>query len=142
MQESDDAFDMILLIMTLAVFTPIMIYCSIPFFKGEVGGFNVQIEKTALETEGEIVPDERFMTSNDVLLMLVVADKFTPVPNHLQLNVTGRSAAVPIDEAFLQNKEGWLQTAKGAMPVKEEVRLELYAGPSGMRYWNVTGAQP
>lgn len=100
MQESDDAFDVLILIMVVAVFTPIMIYCSIPLFKGEVGGFNVQIEKTALETEREIVPVVNKITTNDVLLMLVVADRFTPQPKHINMNVQGKLLDIPLDESF------------------------------------------
>ncbi|WP_138755931.1 hypothetical protein [Paenibacillus sinopodophylli] len=142
MQEADDAFDMIILIMVLAIFTPIMVYCSIPLFKGEVGGFNVQIEKTALETESEIVPSERKMTTNDVLLMLVVADKFAPEPRNIRLNVWSDTLEIPVNEEFLLNRELKLQEAKGAMPDNIDVNMQLYSGPLGMRFWNVNEVQP
>ena len=142
MQETDDALDMILLIMAVAVFTPIMVYCSIPFFKGDVGGFDVQIEKTALETEREIIPEERTLTANDVLLMMVIADRFTPEPQKVRLNVSGPSLEVAIDEEFLLNKAAKLQIAKGALPENRNVTMELHSGPSGMRFWNVKEAQP
>lgn len=142
MQEADDAFDMILLIMVVAVFTPIMVYCSIPFFKGEVGGFHVQIEKTALETEREVIPVEQALTTDDVLLMLVIADKFTPEPQNVRLNVAGASLEMPIDEPFLLDKAAKLQIAKGVMPDERDVIMELYSGPAGMRFWNVRLTQP
>ena len=49
MNESDDAFDAIILIMVLAIFTPIMIYCAIPFFKGDVGGFECRLRRQHLK---------------------------------------------------------------------------------------------
>ncbi|MFD0588513.1 hypothetical protein ACFQZE_10910 [Paenibacillus sp. GCM10027627] len=142
MNEADDAFDMIIMIMTVAVFVPIMIYCSIPFFKGEVGGFNVQIEKTAMETQRElIVEEERPLNTHDVLLMLAVADRFTPGPSRVNMNVHG-SLDMPIDESFLLDKAAYIQLAKQAMPNKINVDMKLYAGPTGVMYWNVTQRQP
>lgn len=137
MNESDDAFDAIILIMVLAIFTPIMIYCAIPFFKGDVGGFGVQIEKTALETKSEIVPTERDMTTDDVMLMLVVADRNTPLPKKIRLNTFGAPTEFSIDDNFLENKVLMLQNAKAAMPSTLKVHLELFTGPSGMRFWDV-----
>ena len=137
MNESDDAFDAIILIMVLAIFTPIMIYCAIPFFKGDVGGFEVQIEKTALETKSEIVPTERVMTTDDIMLMLVVADRNTPLPQKIRLNTFGAPTEFTIDDNFLANKVLMLQNAKAAMPSTIPVHLELFTGPSGMRFWDV-----
>lgn len=143
MHETDDAFDVIILIMTLAIFVPFMVYCTVPLFKGEVGGFNVQIEKTALETEAEIIADSKEkLTTNDVLLMLVIADQFTPEPRKIRFNVAGNAVERPLDDEFLLNKEYGIQYAKAVMPDNINIDLDLYVGPSGMRFWNVKEAQP
>jgi len=135
--ESNDAFDLIILIMLLAVFTPFMVYYSIPFFKGEVGGFNVQIEKTAFETAREIYNKPAEMKTNDALLMLVIADEFAPEPRKLKFNGGTSSLEVPIDDVFLLNRTAYILGAKEVMPYNREIDLQLYIGPSGMRYWNV-----
>ena len=137
MYESEDALDAIILVMVLAIFTPIMMYCAIPFFKGDVGGFGVQIEKTALETKGEIVLKEPVLTTNDVMLMLVVADRNVPAPKEIRLSTTGTPTEFLIDDNFLTNKVQMLQNAKLAMPTPMSVHLELFSGPSGMRFWDV-----
>ncbi|RED52806.1 hypothetical protein [Cohnella lupini] len=137
MNEADDSFDAIILIMVLAIFTPVMIYCAIPFFKGDVGGFGVQIEKAAPSTESEIVPTRRVIKANDILLMLVVADKYAPQPKKITLNPSGSPSEFSLDSAFLNNKALYLQDAKAALPANVNVRLSLYSGPSGMRFWGV-----
>ncbi|MEQ7052187.1 hypothetical protein ABN764_16150 [Paenibacillaceae sp. P-4] len=143
MNEADDALDLMTLIMALAIFTPIMIYCAVPLFQGHVGGFGVQIEKTALETESEIIPTARVMTTNDVLMMLVVADRYTPEPKKLRLNMMGTPREFAIDDVFLTNKELMLQEARSLLPLSTPVQLSLFAGPrsdpsgTGMRFWEV-----
>ncbi|MCD1257377.1 hypothetical protein B5M42_000820 [Paenibacillus athensensis] len=138
MNETDDAFDLITLVMVLAVFTPIMVYCAIPFFKGDVGGFDVQIEKTALNTESEIVPVAPERTVADLLMMMVVADAYTPQPRQLRLDFSGKQMSVALDENFLSDKGSALQTAKSLLPANLNAcsRLQLFVGPSGMRFWN------
>lgn len=137
MNEADDAFDTITLIMTLAIFIPLMVMCAIPLFQGDVGGFDVLIEKSAPPTESEIVPQRPVMTTQDVMLMLVVADKHTPQPQRIRLNMTGSPVEFVLDDAFFVNRLALLQQAHAAMPHNGEVQLQLYSGPSGMRFWDV-----
>lgn len=151
MNEADDAFDVITLIMVLAIFTPIMIYCAMPFFKGDVGGFGVQIEKAALATKSEIIPIERPITTDDIMLMLVVADSNTPSPKKIRLSPTGIAGPHTeflLDDIFFANKALKLQEAKAALPAVPApfVHLTLYSGISnasdltdltGMRFWDM-----
>lgn len=138
MNESDDAFDVLTLILALAIFLPIMILQTIPLFQGHVGGFGVQIEKTAQVTHAEIIPDERKVSTDDILLMLVVADSYTPEPKKIRLSTSGTPLEISLDNSFFNNKVLMLQEAKAAMPTTmEDVKLELFSGPSGMRFWDV-----
>lgn len=137
MHEADDSFDIITLIMVLAVFTPIMIWCTIPFLKGDVGGFGVQIEKTALTTQREIIPEQRVRTTDDVILMLVVADEYTPRPKSILLNTGASPLLIPINDDFLADRIYMLQMAKTVMPDRIPIQLDLFVDPVGMRYWGV-----
>lgn len=137
MNEADDAFDVITLIMTLAIFVPIMVMCAIPLFQGDVGGFDVLIEKSAPPTESEIVLQSPEFTTRDALLMLVVADQHTPEPKRMRLNVAGSPVEIALNDAFFVNRLALLQQAHAAMPNQVDVKLQLYAGPSGMRFWEV-----
>lgn len=137
MNEADDAFDAITLIMTLAIFVPIMVMLAIPLFKGEVGGFDVLIEKAAPPTESEIVLEPPKMTTRDALLMLVVADKHTPEPRRMRLSMAEGAVEFALNDAFFVDRLALLQQAQAAMPHQVDVRLQLYAGPSGMRFWDV-----
>ncbi|QGQ98788.1 hypothetical protein EHS13_29890 [Paenibacillus psychroresistens] len=149
MNEADDAFDIISLIMVLAIFVPIMVYCAIPYFQGDVGGFGVQIEKAALGKESEIVPTPRPITTNDVMLMLVVADKNARAPQKIRISLSGPSGIhteIPLDAEFFSNRALKLQDAKLVMPTTVPIYLQLYSGPSissdmsdlsGMRFWDV-----
>lgn len=138
MSESDDAFDVLTLILSLALFTPIMVMFAIPLFQGKVGGFDVQIEKTARVTQAEIIPVRREVSTDDILLMLVVADTYTPEPKKLRINTAGTETIFSIDNDFFYDKITKLQLAKAAMPTTmDDVKLELFSGASGMRFWDV-----
>lgn len=137
MHEADDALDIVTLIAVMAVFVPIMMICAIPFFKGDVGGFGVQIEKTALETESEIVPMKPEFTTNDVLLMLVIADRYAPEPRAIRLNTYNAPMLIPFDDSFFTSRTTHLLEARRVMPNSLPVKLELYVGSQGMRFWEV-----
>ncbi|WP_105614118.1 hypothetical protein [Vallitalea okinawensis] len=134
---SDDAFDFVILMCVLVIFVPIMVTYSVPLLKGEVGGFDTQIEKTALKTSGEIIPHKREMTTADVLLMLVIADRYTPEPKNLQININAPSNEIILDDNFLYNKREGIQIAYAAMPNTVPIQLKLYVGENGMRKWVV-----
>jgi len=136
LEQADDAFDFVTLIAALVIFTPILLFIMVPFLKGDVGGFDVQIEKTARVTEAEIIPEQRQLSANDVLLMLAVADKYTPSPNNIKIVVNG-SIEIAIDDNFFNNRAEAVKGAKTVMPDNVPVKLELYAGPNGMRFWSV-----
>ncbi|THF74763.1 hypothetical protein [Cohnella fermenti] len=136
MNESDDALDIITLIAVLVLFVPIMVYCTIPYLKGDVGGFGIQIEKTALQTEREIVPQPTPFTTSDALLMLLVADNNAPEPKKVRLDM-GTPLEIVLDASFMDNRLILLPEAYAAMPVNHSAKLDLYAGPTGLRFWNV-----
>ncbi|QMV40502.1 hypothetical protein [Cohnella cholangitidis] len=136
MEQADDAFDFVTLIAALIIFTPILVFIMVPFLKGDVGGFDVQIEKTARVTEAEIIPENRQLTTNDVLLMLAVADKYTPSPNNIRLSVNG-SFEIPLDDNFFIDRAATVRAAKAAMPDNVPVKLELFSGAAGLRFWDV-----
>ena len=94
----------------------------------------MQIEKTALETKSEIVPTERVMTTDDIMLMLVVADRNTPLPKKIRLNTFGAPTEFSIDDNFFANKELMMQNAKAAMPTTVPVHLRIiYSTPFRVR---------
>ena len=137
MTEADDAFDIIILIMVLAIFTPIMIYQSIPFLKGDVGGFDVVIEKSAYQTESEIIPEKRQMTTEDVMLMVAVADPFMPEPRAMRISMTSPGMLIPFNDSFFANRMQYLITARTSLPPNQPINAELFSGPSGTRFWNI-----
>lgn len=134
----DDALDVVLLMMVLVIFIPIMVLYTTPLLNGNVGGFDTQIEKTALKSSGEIVPVKKELRSEDVLLMFVVADEYTPSPEKIQINIDSPSEVFELDDNFLQNKRQTIIKANTALPAKEKVKVELYVNDTGMRKWVVT----
>lgn len=137
-EQADDALDIVVLIIIVALFIPMVVKASIPLFSGNIGGFNTQIEKTAYQTESEIIPVKREINTDDVLLSLVVADRYTPLPKKLKINVGDGEQEIAIDNFYLENKIEGLNRAKSVMPTLKDVNLDLYVGPSGMRYWGAT----
>lgn len=139
MDEADDAFDLISLILVLALFTPILIACAVPLIRGEVGGFGVQIEKTARTTEDVIVPRTPPATSaDDFLLMLVVADRNSPAPKRLDIN----GLPFELDESFYVNKAYRVEQAREALPRDEEIDLRLFGNADGLAHWQVRYVSP
>ncbi len=133
---ADDIFDILLLILVIAILTPIMIGNAIPMFKGDVGGFNTLIEKTAQQTGGEIKPVERPFTREDVLLMALIADRKTPQPAVFQSVVDGVSPEITVD-SLLQQRANMLQTLNSYTTYTGQLKLETYIGNTGIRKWVV-----
>ena len=134
---SDDIFDILLLLLVLAILTPIMIGNSIPMLRGDVGGFNTLIEKTAQETAGEIKPAERSFTREDVLLMALIADRKAPPPAVFQSVVDGVSPEITIDDLLTRRAEV-LQTLNSHTTFTGQLKIETYVGSSGPRKWVVS----
>lgn len=139
MDEAEDAFDLISLILALALFTPILVSCAVPYMRGEVGGFGVQIEKTARMTEGEIEPEQpRTVRANDLLLMLATADRNTPAPKRLDIN----GLQVELDDAFFANKAVYIEQVRLMLPQNDEIELKLFGNASQLEYWQVRYQSP
>ncbi|GMQ55941.1 hypothetical protein AN1V17_03330 [Vallitalea sediminicola] len=131
---TDDMIDIIITILLLAIFIPITVSLAHPFYRGELGGFGVQIEKTALKTQGELLPNQKSFTSNDTMLLLAVADEYFPEPKIIEINGT----VININSAFFTNKIPTLQAAYAAMPYVKDMNIELYVGKYGLRKWVIS----
>lgn len=139
MHEPDDAFDLISLILALALFAPIIVSCAVPYLRGEVGGFGVQIEKTARVTEGEIEPERaRTVRAGDFLLMLIAADRNSPMPKRLDIN----GLHVELNELFFANKAEVVNQARIMLPRDDEIEMVLYGNESQLSYWQVRYKAP
>ena len=136
----DDILDIIILIVTLALMSPVMISQSIPLFRGDLGGFNDQIEKTALHTDSTLHPLARTFTTEDTMLMLAVQDEYCPQPKSVEIDVdTPTGPDISIDQNYVAYKESGLSTAYGAMQTGlSNVNMNLYVGPNGLRKWVVS----
>lgn len=128
---TDDIIDVIVTIVIIALFSAIAIANTMPLYKGDLGGFNVQVDKTALPTKGEIIPMKKDFTTHDTILMLAIADDYFPEPRVVEIN----GITINIDSAFLQNRTLALMQAAAAMPSNGNMTYELYVGPSGKRKW-------
>jgi hypothetical protein len=131
---TDDIIDIVLTIVILAIFTPILIANAIPLFKSDTGGFNVQIEKAALDTSGEIAPAEPPFNSHDVLFMMTIADRYTPNPKAISIN----GVDITLSETFFVNRTTALMAASTAMPTVSDMGYKLHVGPMGLRKWVFT----
>lgn len=127
----DDYIDYLVTILLLALFIPITVSNMIPLYTQKIGGFDVQIEKTALKTQGEIIPYEKTFTSHNTMLMLAIADAYSADPDTLEINGT----TIQIDETFLGNRISALHNAYNAMPTVEKMSVELYVDSNGPRKW-------
>lgn len=133
---SDDILDILLLVFAIAVLTPIMLANAIPMFKGDVGGFDTLIEKTAQKTGGEIKPVERPFGRDDVLLMTIIADRKTPLPAVFQTATDGVSPEITINN-ILSQRAYVLQTLNSYITYNGPLRIQTYIGSGGMRKWVV-----
>src|SRR5690606_38490160 len=123
MNEGDDAFDLISLILVLALFTPVLVSYAVPLLRGEVGGFGVQIEKTARVTEGEVEPEPpRAVRSDDLLLMLVVADKQGAAPQTLDIN----GVFIQLDDQFFAQKAFGIESVRQLLTPGRELTFRLF----------------
>ena len=146
----DDALDILILVIVLAILAPIMIADSVPLFKGDVGGFNTLIEKTSQETASEIVPQEQPLTADDVILMSVVADAKEPKParisTQVDLNMNGvveTNEVLPMEftiQDILQNRDQVRNTLASFVtrPDNAPLKLETVVDGSGMERWVVS----
>lgn len=136
--EEDSALDLLVTILAVAIFLPIMMVQFAYFMSDNVGGFNVVIEKSAMVTETEIVPTKREVTTEDLILMLVVADRYSPSPKTLDINLGNGREVININNEFLGNKTFYLQRVAsiiGAMG--DPIDIDLFVGPSGPRFWGI-----
>lgn len=130
---TDDMIDLATTIVILAIFIPIIFKLSQPFYKGELGGFGIQIEKTALKTQGELLPNKIKFTPDDVVLMLAVQDDYFPEPKIIEIDDT----VINIDDEFYINRAIALQKAYLALP-RDDVNMDiqLYVGKNhNLRKW-------
>ena len=102
---ADDIFDILLLMLVLAIFTPIMLTNAIPLFKGDIGGFDTLVEKTAQKTDEEIIPVEKSIKKEDLLLMTAIADTTTRQPAFLQLSIDKNNDGIVTDSIVVANDE-------------------------------------
>jgi hypothetical protein len=142
---TDDIIDVIVMIIILALFSSVTIANTIPLYRGQLGGFDVQIEKTALPTSGEIVPIKNGFTKHDAILMLVIADEYFPEPRVIE--IIGKedlnplepndptTITIDIDSLFFHNRTEDLIAADKAMRESNNMNYELYVGQSGLRKW-------
>ena len=134
---SDDILDILLLIFVIAVLTPIMIVNAIPMFRGDIGGFNTLIEKTAHETSGEIKPVERSFKREDVLLMAVIADRKAPKPAKFQSAVGVQSPDISIDN-LVKQRISMFNILKSCIVYTGQLEIQTYVGSADIVKWVVT----
>ena len=144
---SDDIFDMLLLMVVLAIFTPIMLTNSLPLFRGDVGGFDTLIDKTAQKTEEEIKPEEQLLTKDDLLLMATIADSTTRQPAILQLSIDKNndgvigydetSDEITIDELINQKAKVLKYIDNYIEDENDKFILRTLVGANGIEKWVV-----
>ncbi|MCT4687531.1 hypothetical protein [Vallitalea sp.] len=132
--QTDDMIDIVTTVIILAILIPITISLARPFYRNELGGFGVQIEKTALKTQGELLPNKKEFNSNDTMLLLAVADEYFPEPKIIEIN----GAVINIDSVFFTNRIPALQAAYAAMPTVRNMNIQLYVGKNIQRKWVIS----
>ncbi|WP_113672719.1 hypothetical protein [Vallitalea guaymasensis] len=131
---TDDMIDIVTTVIILAILIPITVSLARPFYRNELGGFGVQIEKTALKTQGELLPNNKDFNSNDTMLLLAVADEYFPEPKIIEINGT----VINIDSVFFTNRIPALQAAYAAMPTVRDMNIQLYVGKEIQRKWVIS----
>ncbi|GMQ63553.1 hypothetical protein [Vallitalea maricola] len=132
--QTDDMIDIVTTVIILAILIPITVSLARPFYRNELGGFGVQIEKTALKTQGELLPNKKDFNSNDTMLLLAVADEYFPEPKIIEINGT----VINIDSVFFTNRIPALQAAYAAMPTVRDMNIQLYVGKEIQRKWVIS----
>ncbi|QUH29117.1 hypothetical protein [Vallitalea guaymasensis] len=132
--QTDDMIDIVTTVIILAILIPITVSLARPFYRNELGGFGVQIEKTALKTQGELLPNNKDFNSNDTMLLLAVADEYFPEPKIIEINGT----VINIDSVFFTNRIPALQSAYAAMPTVRDMNIQLYVGKDIQRKWVIS----
>lgn len=134
--QTDDMIDIVTTVIILAILIPITVSFARPFYEKELGGFGVQIEKTALKTQGELLPNKKDFNPNDVMLLLAIADEYFPEPKIIEINGT----VINIDSVFFTNRIPALQTTYAALPTQKDknMKLELYVSKDIQRKWVIS----
>lgn len=125
--------DTTVMVLILAMTLPTFVNGWLTLAKGDFGGFNTQIEKTAMKTRGEIVPATRDINRDDIMLMLAISDMYCQEPKTLRIN--GNSMA--LDGGFFQNRTTYLMNAFTYMPTNSKMKFTLYVGSGGPRFWSI-----
>ena len=128
---ADFGFELVTLILALAMSLPFFMSVVAFLLSPDFGGFDSQImEKTAIVTYGELIPQQRVIDRDDMMLMLAVADKYAMAP--LDYTICGYDVA--IDDTYFNNRAAYLINAFAAMDVTAK-KITLYYGPTGPRKW-------
>lgn len=122
---TDDMIDIVTTIVILAIFIPITFKLAQPFYKGKLGGFGIQIEKTALKTKGELLPNEITFTPDDVILMLAIQDEYFPEPKVIEIKTHSRSTIINIDDAFFINRSSILHSTYSFLPSNKKTNMNI-----------------
>lgn len=138
---ADDILDVLLLIFVIAILSPIMITNAIPMIKGDVGGFDTLIDKTARKTTAEIKPKQRILTKEDVLLMAVIADKKMPRPATVRIAAGSGESGDIVLEDFLNRQQQVLNTINSYVPVDKGLEIKTQVGSIGIKKWMVVARE-
>jgi hypothetical protein len=149
---SDDIFDILLLFFVIAILTPIMLKNTLPLFKGDIGGFETLEESTTQKINEEKKPVDDSISKDDLLLMVVVADKTATKPSILQLAVDKNDDGIVNDSSnenddelsedilldrIINNKADVLRIIDSYVPYGTKLKLYTLVGSNGIEKWVV-----
>lgn len=109
-------------------------------------GFGTHIEKTAQSTESDIEPTIREMKIEDVGLMMLLLDSYTPGPDKIEVstynisnNLKTQTQTYDITEQFLNERAGdisnLLTTQSSNLPSNHYVKYVHHADITGATKW-------
>lgn len=134
MRPVGDGLDLVSSLVIIVAFLPFYINSCIHFVKSDFGGFDTQLEKTAMDTHGEIADVEEHILVEDVLMSIAVADEFEPEPK--QFNING--IKIKIDDEFFNNRLKNVRRAQGAFSDwNKEKQIKVVAGEDKLSEWKV-----
>lgn len=139
--EVEISIDLVIMILCSTVFALFMLPIMFHMVTGNFGGFDTQIEKTALPTGGEMLPPvDPTLSNGDVVLIVAVADRYTPMPGKLNI----RGTEIPLKNykvdntthSFEAERVALIQSAYNACDWNNPTgKWDLVSGPDGKMYW-------
>lgn len=156
MREVDIMAELLIGVVAAVAFIPMTFTCYNSITKNPYGAYDSYVDKSALETDAETINTKFALSKDDVMLSLLISDRYTPQPKFIKVTdgyafQLGASSHFKLVDNFkLSNDEPlsiidakkiekcWYKY-KDEVPVKASANQQwkLKVSDDGTKYWSI-----